>query len=306
MCFGGGGGTQTTTQDTKIDPAAAAAQKNLWDAGTNMTAPFLQTPAFGVAGFNPDQTFAFGLARQAAKDAFSTDAPQINFGSMNPTMANAAQVSGGDALALMSPFVQQQYEMNSNNMRRERDAQLGQADAQGAAAGAFGGSGTALQRGQINRSYGEQVGTMGANLQAQAFQQALQTAMANAQMRQQAELQNASAGNQNISQRLQAAQLNNTFMNDDQARKFQYMQQLISQGDYERKAQQQALDAPWTALDRLRALTPTQLSSTTTKTEPDNSPSTGQQIAGGILSLAGLGTGGGTTLGGSLLSKLFK
>jgi hypothetical protein len=65
----------TTTSNNTPPPYVQAAQQNLLNTGANLAAPFTQdAPAFGVAGFNPDQTAAFDLARTSAQDAYTTPA----------------------------------------------------------------------------------------------------------------------------------------------------------------------------------------------------------------------------------------
>jgi hypothetical protein len=66
----------TTTSNNTPPAYVQAAQQNLLNTGQNLAAPFTQdAPAFGVAGFNPDQTAAFDLARYGAQSAYTTPRP---------------------------------------------------------------------------------------------------------------------------------------------------------------------------------------------------------------------------------------
>ena len=77
-----GGGSQTSTQKTEIPAYIQDAQKNTLATAQRFTDPFLQNPpATTVAGFTPDQTAGFDLARQMAQNMFGTPgatAPQTN------------------------------------------------------------------------------------------------------------------------------------------------------------------------------------------------------------------------------------
>lgn len=122
-------------------------------------------------------------------------------------------------------------------------------------------------------------------------------------------LANAAAANTTLENRanreLQMAALDNSFANDAQARQQAALRALLGVGTMQQGTAQQALNLPMDWLKVLGSITPGNTGQTSTTTAPSNSPSTLQQILGGGLALAGLGTGGGATLGGSLLSGLF-
>ncbi len=65
-----------TTTETTLPPYVTNAQQNLLNAGTAMTAPFLQTAQYAVAGFNPDQTMAFDGARNMYANSFGMGGQQ--------------------------------------------------------------------------------------------------------------------------------------------------------------------------------------------------------------------------------------
>ena len=196
------------------------------------------TPQYTQAGINSDQSGAYDLTRYLAQGAFTNPAPSMPswygtnasagvapaasyygaasatpnyygaatatpnyYGAASGTLtnANAAQVTGADAQALMNPFIQSVIDPVTAQMRQAHDATSAQIGAQSAAAGSFGGSREALRQGQNDRALGEQTATTVAQLMSQGYSQAQALAQANAQMRQQTEMQNASAAN-NLSQ----------------------------------------------------------------------------------------------------------
>ena len=74
----------------------------------------------------------------------------------------------------MDPYTQQVVEATRREIMRTGELQKQQADAQAIAAGAFGGSRTGVQRGEIDRAINEQIARQTAGLLSQGFGQALQ------------------------------------------------------------------------------------------------------------------------------------
>lgn len=159
----------TTTQQVTYPDFVTDAQKNIMTAAGGIAQPHIQPQQYSVAGQNEDQFKAAELARQSAMGAFNTDysgqiakagqngytPAQIGFGGLG---YNASQITGDGIKSLMNPYLESVGRSTLSNMRRERDATDAQIGARAANTAAFGGSGAALERAQLNRGYGEQVG----------------------------------------------------------------------------------------------------------------------------------------------------
>lgn len=357
--------TQTRTEQTsqQVPQYVQDAQRNLLTTGQSLAAPFTaNAPAFGVAGFTPDQEMGFDLARQTAQNAYTTPpfmAPTANttpstvsaqFNDMAPaeraqfTAGQAAQLGAGDIAQFMNPYTKDVIDTTLGDMTKKFGETSAAARARLAAGGAFGGSRQAVMENGMARDFGDTVARTAAGLRHQGFTTAADLGRSNAQMRQQTGTQNtqlenqlatwnagagnarnaanteaanrfalanAAAANATLESRanrdLQAATLDNSFANDAQARQLGALRSLLGVGALQQGTTQQALNQPLDWLKVLGQITPgnTGSSGTTVTTSPSNAPSMGQQLLGGGLSLLGLGTGGGATLGGSLLSGLF-
>ena len=107
---------------------------------------------------------------------------------------------------------------------------------------------------------------------------------------------------------MQARQLNTSMDNSAANRQMSAIQGLLGTGGMQQGLAQRSLDLPHEALQRIAAFVPggqdTNYWSSTEGSQPDNSPGFIQQLLGGGLTLAGMGTGGGSTIGGDLLKKL--
>jgi hypothetical protein len=321
-------GTQTTTtQENKQAPAyVQQAQQNLLNQGGNILQPFLNQPAYAIAGQNPDQQQAFDYARQIAVNAFPqggsgvpqisgmTDAAKAQF-----TPGTASQLGPSDYKPFLNEYTQDVVNTSLANMRRQNNDTQAQIGAKAAAAGAFGGSREALMRGQQNRAFGEQAAGTVAQLMAQGFDKAQALALANAQMKQQTGMQNTSIQNQmatsnaglaqnarqfNADYGIKAAQTNSGLQDAEQARQLKALQALLGSGNQQQQFGQQIVDLPFSTLQKLAAITPqdNSMSGTSTKQSPDNSPSPLQQLLGVGLTIGGMGMPG----GGSLLGSLFR
>jgi hypothetical protein len=260
------------------------AQQNTFQMGTGMLTNFLRNPKYSVAGFTPDALKGFDLARDTARTAYTggpTQAPNAN-------TLNVANVTGADIQGGMNPFLETVGNRAIDAQRREyanTDAALA---SKYAAAGAMGGSGEAIARGQAARGFAQGAGDLMAQLMAQGYDKATALALANQQ-----------AQGQNAGRAMQSAGLQDQFRTTQQAREMSALNQLLQGAGAQQGQAQRSLDVPWTALERLLALTPKQTNSQTVsnKQGESNQPlaQTFGQIAGGLGSLA---TGG-------LLPKLF-
>lgn len=296
-----GGDTKTTTQQTVLPQWLTNAQQGAVTAGQNLTSPFTSQapPTNPVAGFNPDQQSAFDQARNWAS-GYGTPATTIT-----PRFAGAAQVSPDGAAQFMNPYIQGVVDPALASARREganRDAGIG---AHYAAAGGFGGSGEALARGQNARATGETEANLVGTLMSQGYTQAQAAALANAGMRQQSELTNAQLGTQASTQQgvqdLARAQL------DNDAR-LKSLSAFLGTGAMQQQQDQRQTDIPYTMLDRLRGTISGlgQTNSTGTTTAPNTAATPLQSILGLGATVLGAGTGGGTTIGGSLFNNMFR
>jgi hypothetical protein len=246
--------------------------------------------------------------------------------SMTPASMRGAQVTGGEINSFMNPYLQVVLDPTIANMNRARNTTDAQIGAKYAAQGGLGGSGAAIARGQNNRAFGEQVATTAATLMAQGYDKATATALANAQMRQQTEMtntgyaQDAAKTNATFGQQagltnagfdqqtnlanqsadntmkalgldygLKSTQVNDQLRTTETARQLSALQQILQGGQMQEGKAQQALDIPWTALQRLMALTPQQMNSQTFKQgeseKQESAASTFGSIASGLGSL---------------------
>lgn len=295
MGKGGGDVTTTSTSASNLPPWLNAAQANLTGAGFNMNAPFLNTPLYQVAGLNADQMKAMDLTRQMGKTAFTEARPSTS--GVNPI--NAAQVDGRQIQEMMNPFLESVGRSTLGNMRREYQNTDAMMAGRAAAASPFGGSAGAIARGQAARAHGENTGAMVNQLMGQGYDRGTAAAMANAQMRQQADMFNANLG-------LQQAQAESGLMDAAQRRQLAATGAIGSTGDMQQQQMQRGLDVPWQTLQRLAALTPMSQFNTagmSQTTQPDNSPSPFSQLLGLAGSIATAPASGGGSLIGSLFGR---
>lgn len=357
--------TQQTTQatSTSYPQWQQSALQGINQAGLALAQNSVKPSAYQTAGMNADQLKAFDLARQTAQNAYqggatgisgptSMQAAQVGAPTMAgsaqvgaPTMATAAQVNPNAIAGGMNPYLAAVLAPAMKQAERSRDSNMADIGAKAAAAGAFGGSREALQRGQADRAFQESTQTMVANLMSQGWDQASALAQANASMQQQTALTNAGAANTaalqqagydqqtgltnaaaaNANQQLNAgyqqaanqtnlnyglsrAQMEDALKSNDLSRQQSAMQQMLGIGNQQQLFGQTVLDQPWTALSRYASLVPQNLnaSGTGTTTSPDNSASPFQQLLGAGTAVLGMGTGGGGTIAGGIANSLFK
>lgn len=311
----GGDKTQTTTSNTSTAyaPWTQAAVQNGYTTAAGMANQFLQKPGYTVAGFNPDQTKSFDLARQMAQGAFTGGATATPTGaSMTAATSSGAQLGGTDYQQFMNPFISEVVDQNANRARselRQTEAEIG---AKYSAAGSFGGGREVLARGKAKDKFDRSLQETTANLMLQGFDAATANAMANTQLRQQTAENNAGRQQEaratNLNYGLQAAQVAEAMRNGQTDRQNSALQALLGTGNQQQLFAQSALDSPWTALQRLLAATPQVYNTTSaeTGTKPDNSPGFLQQVLGVGGSILGAAMPGGGSLGGSLISKVLK
>lgn len=260
----GGGGDQTVTEQSQqqLPPWLSAAQQNVLGSAFNMTLPAMNTPLYQLAGLNVDQMKAMDLARGTAEQTFTQGRP----------------TQTGQGLApFMNPFMQSVIDPTMARLQQQNRQTQADIGARSAAAGAFGGSREALQRGMADRATADQVAQMVPTLLAQGFDTA----------------QRGSA-------------IESDLMTADQQRQLQSIGALGSMGDLGQQQAQRALDVPWQNLQRLLAATPMSQfnqAGMSTRTMPDNSPSPFMQLLGLGGSLLTAPTTGGGSVFGSMLGR---
>jgi len=336
--FGGGGTTETTQQTQYAPWISQAQQSALGMALAQNLPDLSRSGQYSHAGFNMDQQKGFDLVRDAVGDysrGGRTMVPASAYSQgMRPSTMDAAtsqaaqagqvQLDPNEYEAFFSPYKSTVIDTALNNMRRERDNNNASVSAQAAARGAFGGSGEALGIAQNNRNFASDAGQLSAQLMDQGFNAAQALASGNADRRQQTELSNAGftqqtnlsnaanqqqanlqnamwemeAGRNNMDNAYRMLNLEDQFKNTDLQRQMQLINALLGTGAFQQNDMQDQLNAPYDALARLFQYVPQIYESTTTGTQPDNSPSLFQQLMGAGLAIGGMGTkGGGSVLG---------
>ena len=306
----GGGGTQTSTSQTQIDPQAQAAQGNLFGAASGLANPFMQVPNFGVAGFGPDELSAFDMTRLLAHETGGQGAAHGswgNGGAFGPAefhRGEAAQLAPGEIMPFMSPFLEASLEPTFARARTEMGRSLADVGAQSAAASPFGGARGALQEAQIRRGFGEDVTGATYDAMAGGFDRAAALADRNADRRQQTAINNTNNRNNNSQfnasgaadmSRFNAsgaadmsrfnASADNSMVGADFQRRLEAIRQLLATGATQRGVQDRAIQLPFWALDQLRKATPMDVGKTTATTQP----TTGSPLSGiaGIIGALG-------------------
>lgn len=311
------------TSQTSYPQWTQDAQANTFQMGTGMLNNFLRNPRYSVAGFTPDALKGFDLARQTAQNVYTAPhlyAPDqtnlLRAATGTAAQGQAAQLAPGQISTFMNPYMQNVVDTTMASLGRERDKAAADIGARAAAGNAFGGgSGEALERAQLNRNFGEQASSTIAALMAAGYDKATATALANTQLQQQTGLANTgyqqqmglanmAAENamrtQGADYGLKATQLNDQFRTTAQARQLSALQQLLQGGVVQQAQAQRALDVPWTALERLAALTPRQLNSQTVSNKTSESESSNPigAIQGILSGVGSLGQGAGSFMTG--------
>lgn len=291
--------TQKTTENSSQQSPAYVqdAAKYAINAGQNMTSPFLQMGNNALAGFTPDQLAGFDIARGIASDRQDNtykwyQGARDYVGDNTYKPYEAAQVDPNDITKQMNPFITGVVDTTRKAMDsqwRDQDASLA---GKYASANAFGGSGEALARGTLAKGFGENLASTTAQLMAQGYSQAQATALANAQMRQQAGQTNASAlaaGEDTRRARgMQGLQMGSALESEDLQRRLLGLQTLLSSGEAQQGQVQKSLDIPFNMLQLLAGMTPQDASMTSQSTKKTESSGGGNAISGlaGLASIA--------------------
>lgn len=297
-----GGQTDTSTSQenatTTYPQWTQQAQQDMAGAAFNVFSPHIYTPQNMNAAQNPDQMRAFDMMRQNAVQTQRADRPSVmqQSGSYDPRMVEAAQLRPEEINQHMNPYLDSVGKSTIGNMRREYQNTDAMMAGRAAAASPFGGSAGAIARGQAARGYNENVGSAINNLMGQGFDQARATAMANTQMRQDAEMANARAANRasefNQDFGLQQAGTESDLMDAEQRRRIAASGSLLQAGNQQQDFAQRVTETPLRSLEMLRGYLPNNMfnqtrTGNTTSTAPSKRPSTAQQILGFGASLLG-------------------
>lgn len=202
-------------------------------------------------------------------------------------LANAA---ARNQYGLQQASLDQQSALANQNSQNQYGLQQGQFDQQVNLANAGASNTYGLQQGQLDQQ--TNLANTAANnqfgLQQGSFDQ--QAALANQNVQNQFGLQNAAYQQQvnmaNPGFALQSAQAMDAMTNNDLSRQQSAMQQLLGVGNQQQLFNQQVIDQPWTALDRVGQYVPkvydqTQITSRNEQeTTPNKTPGMGQQLLG--------------------------
>ena len=253
-------GESKSTQTTSFPQYVEDAQRGLITAAGGMATPFIQPPNSALAGQNADQMKAAELARQQAAGAFSTDYSK-SIAKAGETGYSPYQITGEDIQNEMNPYLQSVGRQTLADLRREKTATDAQIGARAASGVAFGGSGPALQRAQLDRTHGEQVGSTINSLLAQGYDRATAIAMQKAAAENAARASNSQMGL--ASQIAANSAANSTFERQQAA-----LQQLMGIGNQNQQFAQAGIDIPWTQLNKVAAFLPG-VGSTQTNAQPN-------------------------------------
>jgi hypothetical protein len=232
-------GSSTTTQKTQFPEWYEAAAEKL-------TRPFAESPTAQVAGLTEDQMMAGNLSRQLAQGAFG-----------NTSLADYANriegagtaVTGDDIKGLMNPYLETVGRTVLNDMGREKSNANAAIGARNANAVAFGGSGAALERAQLERSHGQNVARAITDLQNGGWDRASALASANADRK--------------LSATTAAYGAASGAANENFNRQASAIDRLLGYGTLTQAQAQKALDVPYTSLQRYASLVPGAQNTTT-------------------------------------------
>jgi hypothetical protein len=225
-------GSSTTTQKTQFPEWYEAAAEKL-------TRPFAESPTAQVAGLTADQLMSGDLSRQLARNAF--DGGALN-GYAGRIESAGGPVTGDDINALLNPYLNRVGRQVLNDMGREKDNANAAIGARSANAVAFGGSGPALERAQLERSHGQNVARAITDLLSGGWDRASALASANADRKLGATTAayNAASGAAGDTYNRQASAID----------------RLLGYGTLTQAQAQKALDVPYTSLQRYASLVP--------------------------------------------------
>lgn len=303
---GGGGGTQTSTQQTQLPEwMNDYSQKTLSIADDVTSQPYQSYDGQRVAGFTGDQT----QAQQAIRDQQGqTGAALGSLGQQAQGMAGYTpqQVQAGQlSQTNLDPYMNQHLGAVEDYAMQNIDASRRMAGNQIAdkalAGGAYGGSRFALQQSANDAAAMQQAGQMSANLRSQAFQQAQQAATGDINRTMQGDMFNSQQGVAGNAQNLQALGMAGNLYQGQQGANYADINALAGSGTAQQGLNQQGLDVNYQAwqqqqqnpLNMLQARAAIGQSiphgSTTTMSQPTSGSNPAMGALGGAMSGAATG-----------------
>lgn len=284
--------SETSSQQTRYDPWISQQQQGTAGTAYGMANQFWQASPFARAAQTADQLKAFDFARQSTGNVF--DAPRQNVLDLEsarplytPQLSGSGKVTAGLISEQMNPFLNQVGGAALDAGRREYlNADAGLA-AKYAAAGAMGGSGEAIARGQAARGFNQDSMQTIAGIQGAGYDKAGQMALANEGMAQQMAGKNMDAINSMrlsaLDYGLKSPQVQSQLDTQRQARELQGAQAVLGAGNQQQQFAQSAMDVPRTMLDWYRNYVPQVYNQDTFKqTEKDDG---GSGLLNGVLGL---------------------
>lgn len=198
-------GKSTSTTSIEIPEWQKQQMQQIFQAASGLAGqPFVPYTGPRVAGFSPDQLAAFGGARQLYGGAMSYDPRSALYGLAGAGAPQYGQadayggttvgpvkdprfrgITGADIAQYQDPYEKQVVKYALGDIRREQRKAQERAGAQAIGAGAFGGSRSAIIEAEAQKPYVREAARTAAELRSKGYSQALDTAMAEAQRRQQ-------------------------------------------------------------------------------------------------------------------------
>lgn len=277
------GGNKTTQKtETGFPEWVESAQKGLLENAQNLANPIIRGESSGVARWNPVQGQALDYAQQMGASAFGphstyeTQMVQNGGRGYDASTYDAAQITGDAIAEQLNPYLQTVGRQVLGDMRRERTATDAQIGARNASTTAFGGSGAALERAQLNRSHQDSVNDAIAGIMSGGWDRATNVVGQNVAAENAARANNAGATNTarqfNSGQVLNSLIAANSAANSTSDRRQNAINSLSSMGGGLQGYEQALLDDPRNAAAWLSGFVPgivgTQTSTTKSPTNP--------------------------------------
>lgn len=253
-------GTSESTETKELPDYINTAQEFLVNAGIGMAAPHIQGSDSAIAGQNVDQLKAAELARKSSTGAFNTD-----YSTAIADMGDNSNYAE-DLQQYMNPYLEQVGRNTLNEMDRDKRAADASIGARNASAVAFGGSGPALERAQLNRAHGENVASTMANLNSAAYQDAANRLQTDKQLELQALISADGAAN-------------NTFNRQQSS-----LDTLLNIGNQNQSYDQSVIDLPWTSYNRAQNV----INGANVETQSTTSKPVYDSPLGSLLGMTGL------------------
>jgi hypothetical protein len=167
----------------------------------NVAMPQMPAPQMNVQPAQPSGPNVFQQSASGLTDAMAGTRGAMGYNPQNVS----AQTAVGGINTYMNPYTQQVIDTSMRDLERQRQMQQNQMGAQATAAGAFGGSRQGVAEAETNRAFADQGGQLAAQLRQQGFQTALGASQQDVANRMQAAQANQQAGLQGAQLRMGAA-----------------------------------------------------------------------------------------------------